>query len=81
MNDKDRIAWLEGETAKLTRRLIEYFDKPTLRDQFAMAALTGLLANSYSDGHSQPMCTAPAGEFSRWAYSQADAMMEARKAK
>lgn len=51
----------------------------SLRDQFAMAALTGLLANSYSDGHSQPMCTAPSEEFARWAYSQADAMIEARK--
>ena len=42
----------------------------TLRDEFAMAAMQGILANGY------------AGEFSNCAmraYAQADAMMEARK--
>lgn len=44
-------------------------DRPTLRDQFAMAALTGLLAHGFA-GRS-----APATE----AYAIADAMMKARK--
>lgn len=44
---------------------------PTLRDQLAMAALTGLLA--YSDADATPET------FSQLAYEYADAMMEARK--
>lgn len=45
-------------------------DKLTLRDQFAMAALTGLLAQT-----DKPVSAA---EFARQAYVAADAMMEAR---
>lgn len=49
---------------------------PTLRDQFAMSALQGLLAN--------PQCTPMGMSFepdvlSRRAYRLADAMLEARK--
>jgi hypothetical protein len=40
---KHRISCLEIENAELHRQLA---DRPTLRDQFAMAALTGLLSNS-----------------------------------
>lgn len=46
----------------------------TLRDQFAMAALTGLLAWSY-DGYYQPDDSCAASN----AYAYADAMMEERK--
>lgn len=44
-------------------------EQPTLRDQFAMAALTGLLAHE--------ACAAT--EASECAYRYADAMLEARK--
>jgi len=44
----------------------------TLRDEFAMAALTGLLAGAYSESPSDKI-TALA------AYKLADAMMEARE--
>lgn len=61
---------------------LELFDSlapsapPTLRDQFAMSALQGLLAN--------PQCTPMVMSFepdalSRRAYRLADAMLEARK--
>ena len=49
---------------------------PTMRDQFAMSALTGLIAQSNG--------TAMSSEFSmgaEWAYRMADAMMAARSAK
>ncbi|WP_312126514.1 hypothetical protein [Brevundimonas sp.] len=46
-------------------------DAETLRDRFAMAALTGLLA-----AHSHRVST---GEWAKAAYRFADAMMEARK--
>lgn len=45
---------------------------PTLRDQFAMSALQGILAN-------QGYYIEPADELSRHAYRLADAMLEARK--
>jgi hypothetical protein len=51
----------------------------TLRDQFAMAALTGLLANPKL----QPEITKTGGAYGGWiegsAWSWADAMMEKRK--
>lgn len=47
-------------------------EQPTLRDQFAMAALSGLLVN--------PDCDAEYREtYATAAYTFADAMMEARK--
>jgi hypothetical protein len=54
-------------------------EQSTLRDQFAMAALTGLLANSYNSGHSQPLAEAPSEMFSRFAYEQADFMLKQRE--
>ena len=50
----------------------------TLRDYFAAAALTGLLANSYNDGENRPLSTATALEMSEMSYRQADAMLKAR---
>lgn len=44
-------------------------EQPTLRDRFAMAALTGLLADPNEDGK----------DVAKRAYGFADAMLEARK--
>lgn len=46
---------------------------PTLRDQFAMAALQGLIACETTHGNHE--------EFAEWAYEYADAMIAARKEK
>ena len=48
-------------------------DLPSLRDQFAMAALTGLVVANYGKKDIDPM------DVVSWAYGIADAMMEARK--
>lgn len=48
-------------------------EQVTLRDQFAMAALTGLLA-ALTHG-------SPADHIAKQAYAAADAMLEARKEK
>lgn len=51
---------------------------PTLRDQFAIAALQGLIAHS---SENQPIFNTPGEAFSYYAkgaYDYADAMMEAR---
>lgn len=61
---KKRIGDLEAEIARLKAA------QPTLRDQFAMAALTGLLAGTLPTTHSVGA-----------AYEIADLMMEARNAK
>jgi hypothetical protein len=45
----------------------------TIRDQFAMAALTGLVAANYGRKDVDPL------DVASWAYGIADAMMEARK--
>lgn len=45
----------------------------TLRDQFAMAALTGLLSCEETSGGPD--------EFAEWSYEYADAMLAAREAK
>ena len=54
---------LQGEVRQLHQ---------TLRDQFAMAALTGLMANYGNDIGSDE-------DRARWSYEQADAMMKARE--
>lgn len=45
----------------------------TLRDEFAMAALAGLLACPVSEGRPE--------EFAKWSYQYADLMLEARQEK
>jgi len=52
------------------RLQIDLNGKPDLRDQFAMAALTGLMVISYPDKHHS---------YVKEAYAIADLMMEARK--
>ena len=70
-NSLESAAWA-------THNLIENAigSAPTLRDQFAMAALTGLLANS-APGESYATLEAPV----EWSYKYADAMMKAREVK
>ena len=64
---KQRINDLEAEIARLKEA------QPTLRDQFAMAALTGILACPVMDGDIPTFC--------KLSYAYADEMMEARDAK
>ncbi len=58
---------------------VEHLTTLTIRDQFAMAALTGLLANPKL----QPEILKTGGAYGGWiegsAWSWADAMMEKRK--
>jgi len=61
---------LEDEVCSLQRQLREI---ATLRDQFAMAALTGLLAN--------PDAAKYSNDRTEVAYELADAMLKAREAK
>ena len=49
------------------------YEIATLRDQFAMAALTGLVVANYGRKDIDPM------DVASWAYGISDAMMEARK--
>jgi len=64
---KQRLSDLEVENAELRQRLL---DRPTLRDQFAMAALTALYGEY-----------ATVTEAARAAYYMADKMMGVRHAK
>ena len=52
---------------------IDVKGKPDLRDEFAMAALTGLVVANYG------RVDADRADLASWAYGIADAMMEARK--
>jgi len=67
---KHRISCLEIENAELHRQLA---DRPTLRDQFAMAALTGLISINPA-----PKSLLGIAEFS---FLAADSMIEVRDAK
>lgn len=51
----------------------------SLRDYFAAAALTGLCANSFSDGQNMPLSKANEDQMATLAYRQADAMLKARE--
>lgn len=62
----------EGEFQLLQPGPLEFL-QPTLRDQFAMAALTGVIAQS-------PMARS-AAEFAREAWMCADVMLETREPK
>lgn len=66
---KQRISELEAEIARLREA------QPTLRDQFAMAALTSMLSPTQDITPSTPEYAA------KLSYWFADAMMEARDAK
>jgi hypothetical protein len=78
------ILRIEGnidDVCDMVRRLpvFNHAGSVTLRDQFAMAALTGLLANPKL----QPEISKTGGAYGGWiegsAWSWADAMMEKRK--
>lgn len=71
---KQRINDLEYENAILRETVERLSVKPTLRDRFAMAALTGILVHT---GWNRK----PTEQLARLAYYQADAMMEARDGK
>lgn len=62
----------EATVTLTAKEYAEILLKLTLRDQFAMAALTGLM---YGTGPSS------FGISAKWAYQVADAMLEARKEK
>ena len=64
---KQRINELESEIMRLKEA------QPTLRDQFAMAALTGILSNSSVQRQ-------PSWELAFDSFLLADAMMDARNA-
>ena len=49
----------------------EQRERAELRDRFAMAALTGMLANPNSDGTQY--------DYAKWAYEYADAMLKFRE--
>jgi len=67
---KNRINDLEIENVYLKSELL---DRPTMRDQFAMAALTGIITSSatYFDENGF-------NQFAVWSYEIADAMMKAQ---
>ena len=81
---KQRISDLETEVAIARQRVTDLVNEnrhlrechPNMRDQFAMAALTGIIARSatYFDSQSFNL-------FASYSYEIADAMMEARDAK
>ena len=64
LNAVEEINWLTKQNERLKGNKRE---NPTLRDQFAMAALTGLLANNVSTE-----------KIHDYAYTIADAMMQQR---
>jgi hypothetical protein len=79
MSDEDKnvlVGYPTGGDAYISKTVVEVVG---LRDQFAMAALTGLLANPKL----QPEILKTGGAYGGWiegsAWSWADAMMEKRK--
>jgi hypothetical protein len=74
-NSKAHLELLDKQTKilkKMTTPTVMITQK-TLRDEFAMAALTGLVVANYGKKDIDPM------DVASWAYGIADAMMEARK--
>lgn len=67
-----------SETTTLVSRAPEIYESPTLLDQFAMSALTGLLADPKvnTDGYDSPREFM--GDVAMCAYDHARAMMKAR---
>ena len=70
--DGKRVADLEREIARLERELREM--RLGLRDQFAMAALTGVLA-----GMTDVMAPGVQVSCAAWVYSMAEAMLQERR--
>lgn len=68
----------EQQIAELKQSLAQAKQKKTLRDEFAMAALTGLLANQKLAARSLAAGGAESGWFEECAYEFADAMMKER---
>lgn len=68
----------DEEIAKLKQSLAMAKQKKTLRDEFAMAALTGLLANQKLAARCLAEGGAMSGFFENNAYAYADAMMQER---
>jgi hypothetical protein len=71
--ESKRMAAMEIEVAELKNSLAQAKHKKTLRDEFAMAALTGVITRSATyfgieDFH----------KFAEWSYEVADAMMKER---
>ncbi len=64
---KQRISELEAEIARLKEA------QPTLRDQFAMAAISGNIRRALD--------IEDMGLIGKWAYNIADAMLQARRIK
>lgn len=50
----------------------------TLRDYFAAKAMAAILSNPHADTGFGAMCMVGEEMISKWAYQQADAMLEAR---
>lgn len=67
---KRRISDLEIDKAELERQLQ---DRPTLRDQFAMVALTGIITRSATYFGIEEF-----DKLAVWSYEIADAMMKVR---
>lgn len=82
MNSETALADIRQEVEIVNLKAnVALQDEATLRDQFAMAALTGCLAYSYvcpSKGNYHENCDAI--NTAKAAYGYADAMLEARKA-
>lgn len=70
---KQRINDLEYENAILRETVARLSVKPTLRDRFAMSALTGIIAMGPGEGRPK--------DYAYTAYVCADAMMEVRDGK
>ena len=68
----EKLVKLHNEAARAVARLEDSWAGRPLRDQFAMAALTGLLSSAGTIGTREGYC--------RGAYEYADAMMEEREA-
>ena len=64
---------LEAAHAALNELSMRAVEKASVRDQFAMAVLSGLVVANYGRKDIDPM------DVASWAYGIADAMMEARK--
>lgn len=76
MDERILFQTIDGAIQQGMREGFEFaaVDQPTLRDQFAMAALTGL-----EPGHVPTTGAVSIEDFAADAYRLADAMMEARK--